>query len=827
MPQDSMALQDIQITLRSSLQATFSPATLELLQEATKTDPDSKVISKILKLDPALSANVLALANSPHYGQAGKIIDLSRAIFILGINEILRLALSFSFHTSLNNLLQQKGFDVFANWRVIIWSALGAELVAQHIAPEEKNTAYLCTLLKDLSLFICAATFPEYFLSLTTKPPAHHGLTYTTWHNHAPINHAELTAKILTEWNLPQPMIKAIATHHDCEHVQDHPSLNQAVILGTRWAEVEFCLNSEPDSLNELGFLLSKIGALPDHNLDSLRQQCATLFESLCTTMNIVELPQKDRFYSLSLHAIQNFYYQSKEIEGLTGGLWSVASCIAKHLRWNWSIIEAEIELYSPSLESYQYFIIQEGQISSSTQAQKFCLGSSLQTSYPLKVEDDYLGNIHVRKAYSHTYDAAEVNMYSRLLAKSYRQYVQTIGKLEQKAGLLDILPIGIALLDAQGIITQTNDLFSRHICIEISPGTHFEKTLNHNGLDVSRTGWLHFLYTADQSSHCMVYCPLGVQPDTNSSQCFTLSSYKVETGQGRAILILVQDLSEIRILELEALKQRDFLTQLLATMQDLAFTVDKSGIITFASGKHAPFLQGKNLFHIARPLRAYAEPWDMEHLTQSTMAVETYLDLDGDQLILELIFSKFSHGNDYGLVVGRNISKIRRLEHKIKEQALFDALTQVLNRHHLEPMLEREILRSRRTGYPMGMIFFDIDKFKNFNDTHGHHIGDQALRDLGQIMRNMLRAGQDYPYRFGGDEFVIIIGDTNEEKLYNIAQRLQTEFRRQYNNELSLSIGASVLEPEDTAQSLLRRCDKANYKAKAQGGFAIVHLQT
>lgn len=226
-------------------------------------------------------------------------------------------------------------------------------------------------------------------------------------------------------------------------------------------------------------------------------------------------------------------------------------------------------------------------------------------------------------------------------------------------------------------------------------------------------------------------------------------------------------------------------------------------------------------------PLTTHLGPWDMDALEQGGKAVEAQILLDGEHQQLEMIFARFTSGSDYGLVVGRNISTIRRLERKIREQAVFDSLTQVFNRHQLTPILEREISRSRRTNVPLGLIFFDIDGFKKFNDTYGHPGGDKALLELGRLLRNVLRKGFDFPCRFGGDEFVIVSGNSSRAALLTIAERVQAEFRRIHDSRITLSIGMSLLEPEDTDSSLLERCDKANYQAKARGGNAIVHLQT
>jgi HD-like signal output (HDOD) protein len=159
--QDRLHSRSFATSLRASLKATFSPATAQLLQEAVKPDSNFGVIASILKADPALATAILSLVNSPYYGQSGKIADLQRAAIILGNNEILRIALSLSLQKNLNTTLEKNGYDTFANWRIIVWAALGAELVAKRLCGRDAEAAYICALVKDLSLLLYAATFPE------------------------------------------------------------------------------------------------------------------------------------------------------------------------------------------------------------------------------------------------------------------------------------------------------------------------------------------------------------------------------------------------------------------------------------------------------------------------------------------------------------------------------------------------------------------------------------------------------------------------------------------------------------------------------------------
>jgi len=113
--QDRILPRNFATSLRASLKATFSPATAQLLQEAVKPEPNFGVIASILKVDPALATAILSLVNSPYYGQTSKVSDLQRAAFILGNNEILRIALSLSLQKNLNVILEKSGFDTYDN----------------------------------------------------------------------------------------------------------------------------------------------------------------------------------------------------------------------------------------------------------------------------------------------------------------------------------------------------------------------------------------------------------------------------------------------------------------------------------------------------------------------------------------------------------------------------------------------------------------------------------------------------------------------------------------------------------------------------------------
>jgi diguanylate cyclase (GGDEF)-like protein len=174
-------------------------------------------------------------------------------------------------------------------------------------------------------------------------------------------------------------------------------------------------------------------------------------------------------------------------------------------------------------------------------------------------------------------------------------------------------------------------------------------------------------------------------------------------------------------------------------------------------------------------------------------------------------------------LVVGRDLTHIRRLEAKLKVRAMIDSLTGLYNHYQFHTTLEREVSRCRRTGRGMGLVFCDLDKFKDVNDAHGHLAGDQVLKRMGALLLHVVRQGMDFPCRYGGDEFAIIVTEVDEARLLAIGQRVLHDVREQLNGAVSVSVGLTMLRANDTPQSLLGRADNLAYKAKAAGGDSLV----
>ncbi len=169
------------------------------------------------------------------------------------------------------------------------------------------------------------------------------------------------------------------------------------------------------------------------------------------------------------------------------------------------------------------------------------------------------------------------------------------------------------------------------------------------------------------------------------------------------------------------------------------------------------------------------------------------------------------------------------RVESRLRDMAVCDQLTGLLNRSSFLDDLDRAVSWGKRTSTVVGVIFIDLDGFKAVNDAHGHHVGDELLVEAARRLAGVIRSG-DVAARFGGDEFVVLVqGDRTGDGTERLAQRLLEVMRVPFNTtagpvSLTASIGFS-LSPLHAVESepLLRAADMAMYRAKSMGKDALL----
>lgn len=179
-----------------------------------------------------------------------------------------------------------------------------------------------------------------------------------------------------------------------------------------------------------------------------------------------------------------------------------------------------------------------------------------------------------------------------------------------------------------------------------------------------------------------------------------------------------------------------------------------------------------------------------------------------------------------------RRLTKERnRILSKLENLAITDGLTKLYNLRHFYHLLEIEIDRCRRYGHPLALLLLDIDKFKMYNDTYGHLEGDKVLVRIGQIIQSCLRT-MDSAFRYGGEEFTVILPETTAQEANNVAHRIKTavEFENFFPEPenvvtVTISIGVTEYYNKESLSAFIKRADQAMYRSKEKGRNAISSL--
>ena len=173
-------------------------------------------------------------------------------------------------------------------------------------------------------------------------------------------------------------------------------------------------------------------------------------------------------------------------------------------------------------------------------------------------------------------------------------------------------------------------------------------------------------------------------------------------------------------------------------------------------------------------------------------------------------------------LAICKDITRQKQLQAELKEMTIKDNLTGLYNQRHFYQQLEMEIERARRQGRPLSLLLFDVDHFKTYNDRHGHLSGDALLRAIGEVVRECTRDCVDSGFRYGGDEFTVILPETEEEQARRIAERIRASFEERQFGDCTLSVGLMTFRDDINLQAFIRLADEMMYGAKRAGGNRV-----
>ena len=308
--------------------------------------------------------------------------------------------------------------------------------------------------------------------------------------------------------------------------------------------------------------------------------------------------------------------------------------------------------------------------------------------------------------------------------------------------------------------------------------------------------------------------------------------------GQPLSMLGTVQDVTLLR----QAQRQ---LYQYISIVDENVITsaTNLEGEITYASdafcrisGYEREELLGQNhrtLRHSDMPASLYEELWATITAGKTWHGIVKNKAKDGNFYWVEITISPTR--NDLGEISGytaihHDITDKKRVE----ALSITDVLTGLFNRRHFNTLLGQELKRTRRDEKKLAFIIFDVDHFKQYNDTYGHQKGDEVLALIGESLQEFLGRPSDFGFRLGGEEFGILAEDMTEDEAVRFAdqyrQQLEDQRVEHENNSagpyVTVSMGVAVVTPEDqlNEDELFKQADDALYKAK-EGGRNRVEL--
>lgn len=165
-------------------------------------------------------------------------------------------------------------------------------------------------------------------------------------------------------------------------------------------------------------------------------------------------------------------------------------------------------------------------------------------------------------------------------------------------------------------------------------------------------------------------------------------------------------------------------------------------------------------------------------------------------------------------------VHNLRSRQIELKEIDTLDPLTGLKNRHFLNMYMPHEVIRAKRSGESFAVLMIDINDFKFINDVHGHIAGDRVLKECAEVLSGAIR-GADALFRFGGDEFLVVMSGTDDKGANILINRITEKLdewnyrKTEYNIKISLSIGYGILDSDMTAMDVIELADKMMYEKK------------
>ena len=296
------------------------------------------------------------------------------------------------------------------------------------------------------------------------------------------------------------------------------------------------------------------------------------------------------------------------------------------------------------------------------------------------------------------------------------------------------------------------------------------------------------------------------------------------------AYILIVEDDAAIRNSIHEFFERQGYRVSSVESAEDALEILASGDIHIVITDIMLPGMNGLQLTHEIKQsydidvivMTGYSENYSYEEAIQKGASDFVFKPFRFEELLLRL----------KRVIKERQITKERnRILSKLENLAITDGLTKLYNLRHFYHLLEIEIDRCNRYGHSLALLLMDIDNFKIYNDTYGHLEGDKVLIRLGQIITSCLRT-MDSAYRYGGEEFTVILPETTAEEAKNVAHRVKTvveyeHFFPEPENavQITISVGVTEYSNKEPLAAFIKRADQAMYLSKERGRNTISFL--
>ncbi|MDD2896111.1 MAG: ABC transporter substrate-binding protein [Aliarcobacter sp.] len=241
--------------------------------------------------------------------------------------------------------------------------------------------------------------------------------------------------------------------------------------------------------------------------------------------------------------------------------------------------------------------------------------------------------------------------------------------------------------------------------------------------------------------------------------------------------------------------------------------------------GKKESEIIGKNDFELFE--KEYAQHFRENDLSvikaKRILINEEWVIFEDKKILLQtkMIPLQYKKNDKQGVLgISRDITELHEIHEKLKEQAYHDELTNIFNRKAFNERIKEKFDLYQRYNSIFCIAMYDIDNFKNINDTYGHDIGDKVLREMTEEIKLNIRK-TDLLFRIGGEEFIIIFSKTLIDEAFEVAEKIRTSVSNMNiidNERITISIGLSQVKEDDDADSIYERIDKLMYESKHNG---------